>query len=100
MISEFPLHTQIFKQANIFNWTATYRTDSTVVAPYERWQYYNENVKTMTQEKNYAANKTKQVAWFVSNCGARYDSSPIVSRGRVFLQLWFHLGFIANCCAR
>ena len=70
--SECPLHTQIFRQANIFNWTATYRTDSTVVAPYERWQYYNENVKTMKQEKNYAANKTKQVAWFVSNCGARY----------------------------
>jgi len=68
---ECPLHTQIFKQASIFNWTATYRTDSTVVAPYERWQYYNENVKTIKQEKNYAANKTKQVAWFVSNCGAR-----------------------------
>ena len=72
-VSECPLHTQIFKQASIFNWTATYRSDSTVVAPYERWQYYNENVKTMKQEKNYAANKTKQVAWFVSNCGARYD---------------------------
>ena len=55
----------------MFNWTATYRTDSTVVAPYERWQYYNENVKTIKQDKNFAANKTKQVAWFVSNCGAR-----------------------------
>jgi len=68
---ECPLHTQIFRQADIFNWTATYRTDSTVVAPYERWQYYNENVKTKAQDRNYAANKTKQVAWFVSNCGAR-----------------------------
>jgi len=68
---ECPLHTQIFKEAYMFNWTATYRTDSTVVAPYERWQYYNENTKTIKQEKNYAANKTKQVAWFVSNCGAR-----------------------------
>ena len=48
-----------------------YRIESTVVAPYERWQYYNENVKTIKQDKNYAANKTKQVAWFVSNCGAR-----------------------------
>ena len=69
---ECPLHTAIFKQAAIFNWTATYRSDSTVVAPYERWQYYNTNVKTIEQEKNYAKNKTKQVAWFVSNCGARY----------------------------
>ena len=42
-----------------------------MVAPYERWQYYNENVKTKVQEVNYAANKTKKVAWFVSNCGAK-----------------------------
>ena len=77
-VSECPLHTQIFKQASIFNWTATYRTDSTVVAPYERWQYYNENVKTLKQEKNYAASKTQQVAWFVSNCGAMYDQLIVV----------------------
>jgi len=68
---ESPLHTQVFKHPEVFNWTATYRSDSTVVAPYERWQYYNENVKTRAQEVNYAANKTKKVAWFVSNCGAK-----------------------------
>ena len=37
-----------------------------------------ENVKAIRQEKNYAANKTKQVAWFVSNCGARYDRLNVV----------------------
>jgi len=68
---ESPLHTQVFKHPTVFNWTATYRSDSTVVAPYERWQYYNENVKTKVQDVNYAANKTKKVAWFVSNCGAK-----------------------------
>ena len=30
------------------------------------------NFRTRLQEKNFARNKTKQVAWFVSNCGARY----------------------------
>ena len=25
----------------------------------------------MDQETNYAMNKTKKIAWFVSNCGAR-----------------------------
>ena len=35
-LTECPLHTQIFKQKDIFNWTATYRGDSTIVAPYER----------------------------------------------------------------
>jgi hypothetical protein len=68
---ECPLHTQTFKTASDFNWTATYRSDSTVVAPYERWQYFNENVRTKAQDSDYAANKTKAVAWFVSNCGAR-----------------------------
>jgi glycoprotein 3-alpha-L-fucosyltransferase len=44
---ECPLHTQMFKvhAKGAFNWTATYRSDSTIVAPYERWQYYNENVR-------------------------------------------------------
>ncbi len=72
---ECPLHTQMFKAnvKNVFNWTSTYRSDSTLVAPYERWQYYNENVRQNEEAKgvNFAANKTKAVAWFVSNCGAR-----------------------------
>ena len=68
---ECPLHTQMFKQQDVFNWTSTYRSDSTIVAPYERWQYYNDNVIAKEQPKDYSANKTKAVAWFVSNCGAR-----------------------------
>ena len=34
-------------------------------------QYYNENVRSLDQGRDMAANKTKAVAWFVSNCGAR-----------------------------
>jgi len=70
---ECPLHTQVFSsnQRSMFNWTATYRSDSTIVAPYERWQYHHPSTYSMPLQKNYAANKTKQVAWFVSNCGAR-----------------------------
>lgn len=68
---ECPLHTQNIRQKNLFNWTSTYRSDSTLVAPYERWQYYNDNVRQIPLKQNYAANKTKSVAWFVSNCGAR-----------------------------
>ncbi|XP_076065424.1 glycoprotein 3-alpha-L-fucosyltransferase A-like isoform X1 [Oratosquilla oratoria] len=68
---ECPLHTQHFTHKNVFNWTATYRHDSDIVAPYEKWVYYNPRVTQKVQDINYAANKTKQVAWFVSNCGAR-----------------------------
>lgn len=47
------------------------RKDSDVVAPYEKWEYYDERVKQLEQDRNYALNKTRKVAWFVSNCGAR-----------------------------
>ncbi|XP_042214633.1 LOW QUALITY PROTEIN: glycoprotein 3-alpha-L-fucosyltransferase A-like [Homarus americanus] len=68
---ECPLHTQHFTNRNVFNWTATYRHDSDIVAPYEKWVYYDNTIHQKSQEINYAANKTKQVAWFVQNCGAR-----------------------------
>lgn len=48
-----------------------FRRDSTVVAPYERWEFFDPRIKQIEQDQNYAANKTKKVAWFVSNCGAR-----------------------------
>ncbi|XP_067928054.1 glycoprotein 3-alpha-L-fucosyltransferase A-like isoform X2 [Watersipora subatra] len=53
------------------NWTATYRRDSTIVAPYERFTLFNSSVEELPLAKNYAIGKTKMVAWFVSNCGAR-----------------------------
>lgn len=68
---ECPYHTQHVKFPDAFNWTATYRKDSTIVAPYEKWEYYDPRVKQMEQDRNFAQNKTKKVAWFVSNCGAR-----------------------------
>lgn len=68
---ECPYHTQSIRQADVFNWTATYRRDSTLVAPYEKWMYYDETVRQRDQFVNHAANKTKLVAWFVSNCGSR-----------------------------
>jgi hypothetical protein len=54
------------------SWTGNgYRRDSDVVAPYENWQYFDPKVTQLEQDKNYALNKTKKVAWFVSNCSAR-----------------------------
>nr|CAH7741259.1 unnamed protein product [Callosobruchus chinensis] len=68
---ECPYHTQSIKFADAINWTATYRRDSDIVAPYERWTYFDSQVRQKMQGRDYAANKTKKVAWFVSNCGAR-----------------------------
>lgn len=60
---ECPYHTQSVKNA-IINWTATYRRDSDIVAPYERWQYYDPSITQIPQTFNYAANKTKKVITF------------------------------------
>ncbi|XP_034668715.1 glycoprotein 3-alpha-L-fucosyltransferase A-like [Drosophila subobscura] len=50
------------------NWTASYRRESTIVAPYMKWMYYNEQFQDKPQDRNFAEHKRKKVAWFVSNC--------------------------------
>lgn len=53
------------------NWTFTYRIDSVLNGPYERFTTYPEFKKLPAiAKRNFAAGKTKMVAWFVSNCGA------------------------------
>lgn len=48
---ECPLNTQNFVDKNVFNLTATYRHDSDIVTPYEKWVYYDDNAKTLEQGK-------------------------------------------------
>ncbi|XP_029636394.1 glycoprotein 3-alpha-L-fucosyltransferase A [Octopus sinensis] len=85
---ECPYHTPgLAGVKNLFNWTATYRHDSTIVAPYEKFQYFNESVKQKEQVKNYAATKTKKVAWFVSNCGAQNDRRTYAEELAKYIQV-------------
>ena len=55
------------------NWTATYRLDSTIVTPYEKFVPYDSKISTLPLIKDYSAGKTKMAAWFVSNCKANND---------------------------
>ena len=66
---ESPFH--VSTMLNKFDWTATYRRDSTIVAQYAKWNYFDSAVTSAPQTINYAENKTKLVAWFVSNCNAK-----------------------------
>ncbi|WAR02338.1 FUCTA-like protein [Mya arenaria] len=54
----------------LFNWVSSYRRDSDIAAPYEKFVKYNPPRHTLNATRNYAAGKTKKVAWFVSNCEA------------------------------
>uniref|UniRef100_T1JFI9 Fucosyltransferase n=1 Tax=Strigamia maritima TaxID=126957 RepID=T1JFI9_STRMM len=75
---ESPLTTQnIYRDTDMykmkFNWTATCRHDSDIVTPYGKFVPYNPNVKFLPLKLNYALNKTRKVAWFVSNCWAHNE---------------------------
>jgi glycoprotein 3-alpha-L-fucosyltransferase len=55
---------------DLANWTATYRRDSTLNAPYYKFASYENAELIKRSTRNYALGKTKKVAWFVSNCQA------------------------------
>lgn len=57
------------------------------MAPYEKWEYYDPRVKQMEQDRNYALNKTRKVAWFVSNCGARNGRLPYAHELQKHIQV-------------
>merc|ERR1711971_261842 len=57
----------IDKQAN---WTASYRRDSTLAAPYGKWEYFNEEVTAAKQVRDFGRGREGRVAWLVSNCNA------------------------------
>ena len=70
------------------NWTATYRTDSTIVAPYERFVTFA-NVTKLPEKptRNYALGKTKQAAWFVSNCATSNGRLQYVQELQKYIQV-------------
>lgn len=67
---ESVVHSHSLKDyTTVVNWTATYRRDSVLVTPYERFVHYDNFTELPAKpQRNYALNKTKKVAWFVSNC--------------------------------
>jgi len=71
---------------NLINWTATYRWDSTIVTPYAKFVSFPRTTSRSASTeyadapaaKNYAAGKTKMVAWFVSNCYSKNERGSYV----------------------
>jgi len=65
----------------LINWTATYRHDSDIVTPYRRWAYYDPSVTQVEQfNRNYALNKTKQVAMIISDCNTDNDMELLYAK--------------------
>ncbi|KAL1512977.1 hypothetical protein ABEB36_002472 [Hypothenemus hampei] len=97
---ECPYHTQSVKDPSSVNWTATYRRDSDIVAPYERWTYFDPEVKELPLTKDYAGNKTKKVAWFVSNCAARNNRLQYARELGKYIEVDIYGGCGAFKCPR
>ena len=68
---ESPVHNLNFDISVQMNWTATYRSDSTIPTPYAKFVPF-ENVERLPYkaDRNYAIGKTKLAAIVVSNCDA------------------------------
>ena len=64
---ESPLNSHI--RGEQCDWTATYRRDSTIVAPYGAWRRHQDGRTEDTEvSENFGEKKTRQVVWLVSNC--------------------------------
>ena len=76
------------------NWTATYRSSSTLPTPYE---FFRLNKKAQfnrtTNVKNYASGKSKMAAIFMSNCKAKNNRSAMV----VALQQYISVDVYGKC---
>ena len=67
--SESPLHSPFSKPLNgLFHLTMSYKKDSDIFLPYGRYVPLKTSDTRPSPLINYAANRTKQVAWLVSNC--------------------------------
>ncbi|PZC76884.1 hypothetical protein B5X24_HaOG204023 [Helicoverpa armigera] len=99
---ECPYHTASLRPSSVdvFNWTSTYRRDSDIVAPYEHWVYYDPLITEKDLDRNFAANKTKKVAWFVSNCHARNRRLQYARQLSKYIQVDIYGACGAHHCPR
>lgn len=72
---------------NVFNWTATYRMDSTIVDPFKKWELYDRRTKQNNLSTNFATNKSKKVAWFVSDCKAHNNRLEYARELQKYIQV-------------
>ena len=87
---------------DFFNWTLTYRKDSDFYRPYGKLiqskplpfdsnnekAFWNHLKAFGSKNRNIAKNKTKPIAWFVSNCQTESLREAYVEELRKFIKVW------------
>ncbi|XP_013408275.1 glycoprotein 3-alpha-L-fucosyltransferase A [Lingula anatina] len=69
------------------NWTATYRHDSTIVTPYEKYVPHKYGTLKQGTLKNYASGKQKKVAWFASRCKSNNKREDYVKELAKYIEV-------------
>jgi len=89
---ESPLHNRIDPKAvrGLINWTASYRHDSTVSFRYGKMVAAAASSTPGGGSVNYAAGKSKLVAWFVSNCRAKNKRMRYAQELSQFIQVRYN----------
>lgn len=88
-------YTDLNVNHELINWTATYRHDSDIVTPFQRWAYYDPLITQAEQfNRNYALNKTKQVAMMVSDCNTDNERELLYARE---LQKYIPVDVYSDC---
>ena len=95
---ESPPHSHITSTS--LDWTATYRRDSTIVAPYGAWRRYEDPGTWQDVHLNFAENKTKQVAWMVSNCNAKNNRLEYAKELGNYIGVDIYGGCGTNRCGK
>ncbi|XP_059351260.1 glycoprotein 3-alpha-L-fucosyltransferase A-like isoform X2 [Daphnia carinata] len=82
---------------NVFNWTMSYKFNSDIQMPYGRIRLRStaprnpaetqQRIKEMQWAKNYAANKTRLVAWMVSHCETPGHRERYVAQLKKFIPV-------------
>ena len=83
------------------DWTATYRRDSTIVAPYGAWRRYEGSAQGRNlRTENFAGNKSSLVAWMVSNCNAKNNRLEYAKELREHIQVDIYGSCGTKRCAK
>lgn len=63
------------------------RMDSTLVDPFKKWEIYDQRTRPEKTDINYAAGKTKQVAWYTDVCETYNNRMAYVLELAKFIQV-------------
>ena len=96
---EPPFHNVIridpYSVRGLINWTASYRNDSTIPFRYYKMAP-NVDATPGKSNLNYAAGKTKLVAWLVSHCNVANYRKRYAQELSQFIQVWRNKDVIDN----